>query len=232
MHLRLVKEVKFQRLQMERREVAKQLPSKADIFRNAFLRSVESVANKMYEKWKFERCFYKEELLERQRFVDSMHSVDDYRNTKLHQFAQENNLTYLLACLCGSNKDIHLAYMVNRTNAEGDTPLMLAVKNRHVEACRILLNFGANASYRRDVNCFTPLHLAASYATKEIAELLVANHANPTEVYHNFFFGALCKPVDCAKRRLDTIEKVKRKKKTTREWKEAQAIYEYLLGFQ
>ena len=69
--------------------------------------------------------------------------------------------------------------LLNEQTEQGDSALHLAVSTENYEACKLLLEEGADVNIRKTKNLVTPLHLASKSAKNiEIVKLLVANGAN------------------------------------------------------
>ncbi|KAL3086888.1 hypothetical protein niasHT_030967 [Heterodera trifolii] len=86
--------------------------------------------------------------------------------------------TEIAALLLEKGADVHQAAVrqVNRVNI-AVTPLWIAVNNRNLEMCRVLIAHGANVDLGSD-SSFTPLLLACGKGSTEIVTLLVENGAN------------------------------------------------------
>lgn len=73
---------------------------------------------------------------------------DRYGHTPLHRAASKGNIK-IIEMLCGDFKA-----SVDRADLEGNTPLHFACEEERVEACKVLLKYGANPYYKNKVNIY------------------------------------------------------------------------------
>lgn len=71
---------------------------------------------------------------------------------------------------------------VNERDADGKTPLQLAVEYRNIEAGKLLLDNGADANAKENEFGISPLHTAALTGQEAFARLLLDKGANPNAV--------------------------------------------------
>ncbi|KAL6078974.1 Ankyrin repeat domain-containing protein 39 [Balamuthia mandrillaris] len=84
--------------------------------------------------------------------------------------AQKGNLDKMRRLLCSSASSSKLA---NLLDSDGYSPLHYAARNGHLEACRLLLEEGAEANVRTPGGGATPLHRAAFCGHAEVVRLLL-----------------------------------------------------------
>ncbi|CAF0800530.1 unnamed protein product [Brachionus calyciflorus] len=68
--------------------------------------------------------------------------ADRYGHTPLHRAASKGNLK-IIEMLCGEFKA-----SINKADIEGNTPLHFACEEERIEACKVLLKYGANPDYK------------------------------------------------------------------------------------
>ncbi|KAJ7549705.1 hypothetical protein O6H91_07G063900 [Diphasiastrum complanatum] len=68
------------------------------------------------------------------------------------------------------------------SSEDGYTPLHFAARSGHLQACRLLLQYGASADRRTRAGSATSLHRAAYAGHEEVALLLLEHGANPSAV--------------------------------------------------
>ena len=69
--------------------------------------------------------------------------------------------------------------VVNSTSGVGHTPLHVATENGHEQACRILLESGADCEQHTNTTRSTPLHCAAYLGNLAVVEILLDFNADP-----------------------------------------------------
>jgi ankyrin repeat protein len=201
------------------------LPEKKEIFRKAFsdtLRDQEPVMHALWKKRQLERGASIENLSWK-RFVMEVRTPDRRCNTKLHEFAAHNQVTFLLVCLHCTESPLYLGSLLNHMNADMETPLVVAIKKRHYDAAAIMLQYGADPCAQWSLSHPAPLHIAAKESTKDIVALLVRYGAHHRDSYFDNVWDAYLTPFDIATFR------VKQTHSDARELDEAEAVYEYLL---
>ena len=111
---------------------------------------------------------------------DPQSSSKSQPGVSFHEAALSGNLKAVSAHIENSEN-------VDPTNAEGNTPLMLASFNGHTEVVKKLLESGANINASNNKN-LNPLHFAASGSFPKTVELLLKNGAdvNATDDIENF----------------------------------------------
>ena len=75
---------------------------------------------------------------------------DTDNNNILHIMINDNKCDKIEKLLEKGLKYGYLKYIINKQNNEGDTPLHLAVKNKHHSVASLLIDYGANKNI---MNC-------------------------------------------------------------------------------
>lgn len=107
-----------------------------------------------------------------------------YRAKKelVHRGIQYSVANYLKAVEAG-DKDTAALFLkagmeVDASSDQGDTALMVAVNNSNVGMCEFLLAHGANPNARRSTDGMSPLVIAASLGSVDIAKMLINGGAD------------------------------------------------------
>lgn len=102
-----------------------------------------------------------------------------------------NNQVSLMHIAATKNQPFMIRYLAQGCGMELDTPSLdgkvpihLACKHGGLEACRTLLDLGANIAIRNNINGMTGLHYAAHSGHSAMAELLLTQEGERQEVDH------------------------------------------------
>jgi len=222
---KLLKEAKSQRVQ--KTEIGGvRLPSKQVIFQNAYMDTIGQREVYLFALWKVKQMEKGNDDVDWQSFVRDFHTPDRDYNTRLHQFAQDNQTLCLLACLHNDKSELYMGSAVNHLNKSMETPLMVAIRKRHYEVAVLLLTHGANPSYRWEEDYPSPLHYAAIYANKDFAQLLVRYGASPSVTYYD---EENVTPMQCVAKRIQAVITNVVDDCSYQELEEAEVLYEYFL---
>ena len=129
---------------------------------------------------------------DKNKIIESL-SDDNYNYIKIclqHGFKlneiilDENNNEYLIHILARKNK-INLLNNINNIdydilNKDKETALIIAIENKNIESCKILINNGANIKIKNKLD-LSPLMLCCKYNLLDIAEILIKKGANVNE---------------------------------------------------
>ena len=129
---------------------------------------------------------------DKNKIIESLRD-DNYNYIKKclqHGFKQneiildENNNEYLIHILARKNK-IYLLNNINGIdydilNKDKETALIIAIENKNIESCKILINNGANIKIKNKLD-LSPLMLCCKYNLLDIAEILIKKGANVNE---------------------------------------------------
>ena len=135
------------------------------------------------------------------------HYQNFYDKNKIIECLQSNNFNYIKKCLLHGFKQnqvildennneylIHILARKNKINILSDfndidydilnknkeTALIIAIENKNIDSCKILINNGANIKIKNKLD-LSPLMLCCKYNLLDIAEILIKKGANVNE---------------------------------------------------
>lgn len=113
--------------------------------------------------------------------IESKHKTVEVKEVEqeLHQAVQANDIARVKGMLKTASLD--------EPNQDGDTPLLVAVKNNHIEISQLLIDAGANINYQNHQQDSPYLYAGAEGRTEILRYML--QHATPDEQVFNRYGG-------------------------------------------
>ena len=145
--------------------------------------------------WMCARSFSIENVEYLLKYYKPHETITEDGNTLLHIVCRTGNKPLLIHLLnkyfteenvrdpsTSGHNPLQVNQILNMENKEGNTPLLLLIKNNYIELIKILLNkTGVKVNYNQ-INIVSPLHLATRIGNRDIIEVIIDHRGDIAKV--------------------------------------------------